>query len=108
MIKCLFPGIDKFSKNELAEIYNNLNSWKWDCRIGPKPKDWDEIPNHKPYYTTSKALYVIPILEAIENKISDKYCLWWYHKNVLKRTSRIKFEHYWYFKSIRRKLSNGI
>lgn len=101
----LFPRLDDLSKEELAEVHYNLNGWKWDNRIGPKPSDWEEIPNYKPYYIRSKSLYVAPILYSIENRVGDKYCLWWFHKNILGRKSRLRFEYWWYFKSTRSILS---
>jgi len=64
--------LKKISDNELAEIYENLNHWKWDNHLGEKPKDFDNLPN---YFLSShnsiltKEDILLPIMAQIEKQI---------------------------------------
>lgn len=79
-----------YSKRELAEIWNTLNTWKWDDRLGEKPDNWDSLPdfnfteNHK---NPTKRDYIKPYTTYIMNKIGEKECLRCHHINHLGKSN---------------------
>lgn len=86
-----------YTINELAEIWNTLNNWDWDNRLGIEPFNWQELPNYVPgVIDTSevKAYYINPIMKKIENEIGIKECLKWLHINKLNRNEE-QFEKWW-------------
>lgn len=40
-------ALEDIPKVDWYDIYFNLNSWRWDDRLGDRPMDWDKIPNFK-------------------------------------------------------------
>lgn len=94
---------DDYSTKELAEIYNKLNNWEWDFRLGVKPAEWDELPKFKTkneYSYLTKNKIIKPYMILIRRAIGEKECLRWHHLNNLSRTN-FQFEMYW----LKRKLN---
>jgi len=93
----------KFTKKELLEIYNNLNSFEWDNRIGMKPHGFDVLPNYsKNKWQTTKSIIIKPYFEAITSLLSKKQVLKYHHLHNLHRN--IFQFYFWWF--TRRKLTN--
>ncbi|RCK12311.1 hypothetical protein DT075_14365 [Bacillus licheniformis] len=93
-------NLREFSKKELAEIHYNLNSWKWDYRLGAKPENWDELPNWEPLNVLSKRLYILPIMDEILNIVGAKYLFKHFHLNKLNKSER-EFEIWWLKRRLR-------
>lgn len=83
------------STDVLAEIYNILNSFGWDDRLGDKPRGYDELPDSKMKIKKgTKREYISPINYEIDRRIGRKEWLRWHHKNNLNRTDD-EFEAWW-------------
>lgn len=78
--KTYIPGLFHFSKDELCEIYHNLNCDKWDERLGVAPRKWAKSTE--------------PIMEAIEARVGMKQILKHHNMNNLGKTEE-EFEE-WY------------
>jgi hypothetical protein len=90
-----------YSKKELAEIWNKLNGWEWDDRLGERPDGWNEMPRSSKGTKFSKYFYIKPYIEQVREKAGEKGCLKYHHLYNLKR-SRIQFEVYWIKRQFRR------
>lgn len=98
-----------YSKKELAEIWNNLNCWKWDNRIGDKPENWDTIPDfhlNKTYTLPTKSKIIKKYTRYIMSKIGEKECLRYHHINNIGRTNTA-FEIWWLKSKIQKLLGIG-
>ncbi len=76
--------LNQCSKQDLIEVYDNINNWKWDSRLGEEPNNWNELPdyiwvNHHNHPT--KRDIVKPITNFIQQKISEKDLLKYHHIN---------------------------
>lgn len=81
--------------DSLAAIWNTLNCFKWDSRLGDKPKNYDDLPDFKPHIKKgTKREYISPIMIEIEKIIGKKECLRWHHTHNLNRTID-EFEKWW-------------
>lgn len=97
--------LEKHSKRELAEIYNKLNNWEWDDRLGERPSNWNELSNYSSNkYQVTKYTISRPYMNYIQHLIGEKECLKYHHLVNLKR-NRLQFE-WWWFK--RKFLRRGI
>lgn len=85
-----------FTRKELAEIYCNLNCYKWDDRLGEMPDGFDEMPNYDKSTAFSRHFHIKPYLNGIVARTSefDRSRAW--HLAVLKR-SKLQFYRYWIF-----------
>lgn len=89
-----------YNQSELCEIYNNLNSWKWDDRIGTKPKDFEKLPAyngkwyHRLFRRKTKYEVLIPAMNLIKSLVSEKELLRYHHLNNLGSTNEA-FEQWW-------------
>lgn len=81
MKRTYIPDLSAFTKDELCEIYHNLNRRKWDERLGAVPPKQD------------KHIYYA-ILGRIENTVGMKQILRHHHIHNLSRTEA-EFEE-WY------------
>lgn len=89
-------NLEHLSKHELIEIYDNLNNWIWDDRIGEKPNYWDEIPKYSTNkYQITKYTTIKPYMHYIQSKISLKEYLRYHHIHNLKR-KWWQFEIWWF------------
>jgi ribosomal protein L22 len=91
-----------YSKRVLAEIWNKLNGWEWDDRIGVKPEKWDSMPNSRftdKHTNPTKKDFISPYMRYIEKKIGIKNCLKWLHVNELGKTNT-EFEIWWLKRSL--------
>ena len=92
--------LNNYTDAELCEIYENLNTWKWDTRLGDKPKRWDGMPryNHHWYHKVlrrkTKTDYVDPILRQIRDVVPEKEISRYRCVNVLKMPNET-FEQWW-------------
>ncbi len=93
-------NLSQFSELELCSIYNNLNFWNWDSRLGKKPKRWDKMYNFKyKFYQKiipikTKSCFISPILKEIRQIVSEKELLRYHHINNLGKTD-YEFEIWW-------------
>lgn len=79
----------------LAEIWNKLNEWEWDIRLGKTPKNYEILP----YWCQDKSILTKnkinkPIMKTIKNIIGEKECLRWHQINNRKKTNE-QFEIWW-------------
>ena len=100
-------------EKEWPAVYDTLNHWEWDSRLGDKPAGWDNMPR----YTLKKFLWsticrenkrartrsriIEPILQYIDGLIGHKAILRYHHLHNLHRTEQ-QFEDWWdseYFSS---------
>lgn len=84
-------GLSRFTKEELCRIYDNLNSWRWDDRLGKKPNGWDDLPNYRrtsigKMFFNSKYKIIRPIMAQIEEEIGKKKLLEWHWIHNLHKT----------------------
>lgn len=93
-------SLEGYTTEELCEIYENLNSWKWDDRIGRKPEGWDKFPKynyhwyHKLIRRRTKMYYIEQPMEQIENVVPKKEILRYHNVHVLGETNE-DFEKWW-------------
>lgn len=71
-MKELQKTLEAFSDKELCEIYENLNNWRWDERLGKAPKGFKEMPVYRKGIGPSKDKCVTPYIKAIEKRWSKK------------------------------------
>ena len=83
------------SKKQLCEIYDNLNFWQWDSRLGSKPIDFDDMPNRDKSSNFQKYREIDPYMKAIEKMTTRKQRLKYHHLNNLGH-SRLQFEKWWF------------
>lgn len=95
-VRLAINRIGGLTKDELCEIYDKLNRWGWDERIGEKPEGWDEMHYWKiglwPERTRDN--YLRPICERITEIVSEKELLRYHHIHNLHRTNE-EFEMWW-------------
>lgn len=85
----------QYSNDELCEIYNNLNHWKWDERLGEIPNGFYDLPNFlKRPYGECKQRYISPFMREIERVVSQHDLLRYHHICNLERTEE-EFEQWW-------------
>lgn len=96
-----YNELNEYSTDELCEIYNNLNSWRWDERVGEKPDNFDKLPKynvhwwHKLFKRKTKSDYLVPVIHFLYYILPRKDYLYW--KNVKKRKTMTdeQFERFW-------------
>lgn len=97
MNKSILDGLSKFSREDLAEIYNNLNRWEWDMRLGEQPEDWSNLPDHirdnKDNLPTKKKI-IDTYMYYIKGKIGEKEILKHLHVKIKGKTES-EFEVWW-------------
>jgi hypothetical protein len=96
--RCLMNWNLNYSKQELADIWHNMNNWEWDNRLGTKPDNWDDIPNYNLsnyHKNVTKHDTIHPILAEIEKKIGLKYCLKWFNVHKSQKMTNLEFEFFW-------------
>lgn len=101
--------LDKCSKQDLIEIYHNLNGWHWDNRLGDIPDNWDTIPDfmlNKEYKLPTKKDIISPINNFIRNEISDKTLMKYHHMRNCNMT-RLQHEKFWWEDKIQKILGIG-
>lgn len=92
--------LNEFTNEELCEIYENLNSWKWDPRVCEEPEGWEKLPKynrhwyHKVLGRKTKVDYIDPILILIKEMVPEKEISRYHNVNVLK-ISNEAFERWW-------------
>jgi len=106
--------LNKVPENEWMSIYDNLNDWTWDDRLGEKPDDWDTMRHVKYrkilwhtsfYFVNHKARtlcnIICPIQDYVESCVGKKAILRYHHIHNLGRTNQ-EFEDWWESKSLTR------
>ncbi|MFA1509933.1 hypothetical protein ACDN41_11955 [Priestia aryabhattai] len=89
--------LNEYDNESLAEMCWNLNRYRWDERLGEKPKDWDSLPDYdlsKNLNIKTKHEIVSKYIEAIKEKIGEKEYFRWHHKNNIGKTDS-QFEKWW-------------
>lgn len=94
-----------FSKQDLLEIYSNLNEYRWDYRLGPKPSGFDELPNYDRFLYQTKHTIITPYLKLLGSILTEKEILRHHHTKNLGRTE-VEFK-WWWFKRIVRIMMSG-
>lgn len=88
-------GLENRETRELAEIWDKLNEWEWDDRLGEPPFRFYEIPDYSKDQTKiTKRTYTKPIFDKITSLIGEKECLRWNHINN-KGITNEQFEDWW-------------
>ncbi len=73
-----YKELSCYTKSELHEIYDTLNSWEWDERVGTKPSGFDELPDynykwyHKLLKRRTKADYIEPAMARVSQLLSKE------------------------------------
>lgn len=90
----------ELSMEELCEVYDSVNSWKWDERLGEMPENFESLPvyntkwYHKLFKRKTRYDYVHPICEVIRMIAGDKELLRYHHIHNLNSTNE-EFEKFW-------------
>lgn len=86
--------LKKFSDRELCEIYTNLNTHKWDMRLGAEP-EWNRgvygNDYRKEMYSVRRICF---ILRAIENIVGEKDISRYWNVEYLGKSEK-EFEEFW-------------
>lgn len=84
-------------EDRLGLAYCRLNSWKWDELFGPKPDEFEDLPdyNRPGEAKKTKEDYIAPIMRSIEQNCPDMLLsrCWWIFE--LGKTEEEWFA--WYF-----------
>lgn len=87
--------IDILSDIEKCEVYDKLNSWRWDERLGEPPENWERLKRFRDYIPgISKMSYTWPLMLYIESTVGNKAILRHHHIHNLNRTEE-EFEKWW-------------
>lgn len=100
----------KYTKDQLYEIYDTLNDWKWCDILGVKPEFWDIIPNYhtsiiKDVFLNSKSKIIKDILRKIVEIVGEKNLLEWHWIHNLGKTKK-EYETWLYEEIANKFLSN--
>lgn len=91
-------NLSSFSKDELCEIFDRINSWQWDERLGEEPKNWDNMRRHRKWYQnpfkTTRGKIIKPIMLEIECRVGNKCLLKHHHLHNLGKTEE-EFQEWW-------------
>ena len=96
----VFSKIAKLSVEELCEVYDNTNSFKWDERLGKEPDGFYELPLfnsrliHKIIRRRTRYEYVHRVNDVIRSVVEEKDLLRYHHLHNLHRTNE-QFEEFW-------------
>ena len=70
------PELKVLQREELIEIKEILNRWKWPKVLGEKPREWDLLPNYrKPHMGECKTKediirpYMLMLTELLKSKL---------------------------------------
>ena len=92
---------EKYSKEEISEMLDNVNGWRWDDRLGEKPcEDFDDLPRynihwwHKLMKRRTKKQYLQQVQWNLQSCLTAKE---YYHHLHTKNLgcSEEKFEAWW-------------
>jgi hypothetical protein len=95
--------MEHLSKKELLEIYDKINRWEWDDRLGEKPVNFDEMPNRDKGSKFQKYFVLMPYFKEIKKRTSERERAKYHHLHKLKR-SRFQFEVWWAQRLFRTKI----
>ena len=93
--------LEAYSIEELCEIYCNLNSYKWDDRIGEKPEGFDELPKRrfKWWHTFTRKVtkedIVEPYFYFVKSMIPEREISYYWNVVKHKTMSKKEFEIFW-------------
>ncbi len=82
------------SKEELLEIYDKLNTFEWDGRIGEEPEGFADMPIHDNTSLFCKHKTLSPYMKKIEELTTEKDRFKFHHVNNLNR-GRLRFQWWW-------------
>ena len=85
-----------FSTDELCEIYEKLNNWEWDERLGEIPDRFYELRNYvrDGNNLETKETYILPYMREIHRLVPEYDLMHHYHIHVLGRTEE-QFKNWW-------------
>lgn len=85
-----------FSTDELCEIYERLNNWEWDERLGEAPDRFYELQNYARDGNDSETreTYILPYMREIYRLVPVYDLMRHYHIHVLGRTEE-QFKNWW-------------
>lgn len=86
--------LSKFTDRELCNIYERLNNWEWDNRLGEMPENFNHLPNTKGTNVRSKDKYIKPYMVEIRKRVPVHDLLKYHHLYNLLRTEE-EFERWW-------------
>ena len=80
----VIPGI--FTKDELCKLHDDINSFRWDERLGEKPAGYDGKYGWR---------YAFAIMQEIEMIVGRRAVFRWFHTSGLGKTEAEADEWYW-------------
>ena len=86
--------LEELPDEELCEIWNTINNWGWDSRMGEEPEGWSNLQLAGIRGERSRNSYLGPINYYIHKAASDKALLRHHHIHNLHRTNE-EFEEWW-------------
>ncbi|MDY0396790.1 hypothetical protein ACFSMW_14685 [Virgibacillus halophilus] len=92
--------MESLSKQDLLEIYANLNKYQWDYRLGTKPNGFDEMPDYDRNLYQTKYNVLKPYLRLLGSILTEKEVLKYHHIKNLNRTDS-EFKWWWFKRKIR-------
>lgn len=78
----------------LGLAWCRLNQYEWDELVGPKPPEFDEIPEVSVKRQPDKGAYIRPAMLAIEAIIGKANCSRYWWRFVLEKTEEDWFRWY--------------
>lgn len=87
-------NLNNVPRPEWPAIYHNLNSWKWDDRLGVKPEHWDSIPEFyrghfrsvKNFILNNRYKILRPVMNYIRLYVGERELLHYNYVVVLGKT----------------------
>lgn len=80
--------VDGLPREALPEVWNRINRFEWDTRLGEMPNGWENMSLLERHQATKD------ICSCIESRSSSKELLRYHHKVELGRTDQ-QFEDWW-------------
>ncbi len=93
--------LKEYSIEELCEIYDNVNRFRWDERIGEKPEEFDNLPKynihwwHKLMRRKTKAYYLDPVFYTLKCMLPQKVYLHWANVEKSRTMTEEEFQQFW-------------
>lgn len=103
IVRLAVKKINILSVEELCEVYDKLNHWEWDGRLGEKPIGYDKLKWYHNGWRPIKTRfsYLRPICKKIEETVTEKELLRYHHIHNLHSTNE-DFEMWWKNRKTRR------
>ena len=80
----------------MANIYNTLQDWEWDDRLGSKPDSWDTVDKYsKDHTVVTKFTIITQYSNILKEIVSEKEIMKDWHINGMHKNI-IQFYLWWY------------